>query len=133
MDHNDVSPDSLVVVRALLPPQLKAISGCFADYLVQSSDERRLALLGTLQKLRIILPSWPSKMKPKFSRGSPLNGSPVLEDSGRYPCGSHRKCCPAHTGQIGGCSSIGGLESESDLRSHKQCRRYKTPRKSELI
>ncbi|ORY30604.1 hypothetical protein BCR39DRAFT_529130 [Naematelia encephala] len=58
LDAARVTPDALVVVKALLPAHLRAISVCFEEYLVQSSDERRLALLSRLRQFRLALPSW---------------------------------------------------------------------------
>ena len=63
LDHTDVNPDNLVILRSMLPTQLKAISECFEDYLVQSSDERRLGLVTQLHRFRLVLPSWPSRLR----------------------------------------------------------------------
>lgn len=61
LDSANLTPDNLIVVRALLPTQLNAVSNCFEEYLVQGSDDRRLGLLTRLQRLRLAFPAWPSE------------------------------------------------------------------------
>jgi len=61
LDHTDVGPDNLVILRSILPTQLAAITSCFEEYLVQSSDERRLSLMARLHRLRNALPNWPGE------------------------------------------------------------------------
>jgi len=62
MDPSNLTPDNLVVLQTLLPTQLRAFSMCFEEYLEQSSDDRRLILLGRLHRLRIVLQSWPGEL-----------------------------------------------------------------------
>lgn len=61
LDPAILTQDNLIVLRALLPTHLRAISTCFEEYLVQSSDEGRLGLLGRLQRVRLTLPAWPGR------------------------------------------------------------------------
>jgi hypothetical protein len=63
LDHTDAGPEKLVILRTLLPVQLKALSECFEEYLAQASDAGRLGLMARLQRLRIALPSWPGKSR----------------------------------------------------------------------
>jgi hypothetical protein len=50
------------VLRSVLPTQLAALTSCFEEYLVQSSDEKRLSLLARLHRLRNALPDWPGEL-----------------------------------------------------------------------
>ncbi|WVQ84347.1 hypothetical protein IAT38_006499 [Cryptococcus sp. DSM 104549] len=59
LDTREVIPDNLIILRSLLPTQLRAMSACFEEHLVKSSDERRLVLLARLETLRKALPDWP--------------------------------------------------------------------------
>ncbi|WWD18729.1 hypothetical protein CI109_103183 [Kwoniella shandongensis] len=59
LDNTEVIPDNLIVLRSLLPTHLQAMSLCFEEFLVQSSDERRLVLLARLRKLQLAMPTWP--------------------------------------------------------------------------
>ena len=61
LDHTDVGPDKLVILHSMLPTQLRAVSGCFEEYLAQASDAGRLGLMARLQRLCIALPSWPGE------------------------------------------------------------------------
>ena len=62
-DALDVNPDNMIIVKSLLPVQLRAISGCFEEYLVQSSDERRLGLLSHLHRLQACHPKWTGRFR----------------------------------------------------------------------
>ncbi|KAK8858838.1 hypothetical protein IAR55_003068 [Kwoniella newhampshirensis] len=59
LDNTEAIPDNLIILKSLLPTHLQAMSTCFEEFLVQSSDERRLILLGRLRRLQLALPSWP--------------------------------------------------------------------------
>lgn len=61
MDPSNITPDNLVVLRALMPTQIGAISSCFEEYLEINSDDQRLVLMGRLLRLRVALPAWPSR------------------------------------------------------------------------
>ncbi|WVF68781.1 hypothetical protein IAT40_003553 [Kwoniella sp. CBS 6097] len=58
-DTTEMIPSNLVILKAILPAHLKAMSECFEEFLVQSTDDRRLVLLTRLRKLRLALPLWP--------------------------------------------------------------------------
>ncbi|WRT68054.1 uncharacterized protein IL334_005029 [Kwoniella shivajii] len=58
-DTAEMISDNLVILQALLPTHLKAMSMCFEDYLIRHSDEKRLILLTRLRRLRLTLPTWP--------------------------------------------------------------------------
>ncbi|WVO14301.1 hypothetical protein L204_101933 [Cryptococcus depauperatus] len=58
MSSKEPTPNNLIIIKALLPIHLKAISICFEEYLLKSSDERRLALLTHLSRIRLALPDW---------------------------------------------------------------------------
>ncbi|OCF37304.1 hypothetical protein I316_01213 [Kwoniella heveanensis BCC8398] len=58
-DTTEMIPSNLVIVKSILPTHLKAMSKCFEEFLVQSTDDRRLVLLTRLRKLRLSLPLWP--------------------------------------------------------------------------
>nr|XP_019013028.1 uncharacterized protein I206_02525 [Kwoniella pini CBS 10737]OCF51809.1 hypothetical protein I206_02525 [Kwoniella pini CBS 10737] len=58
-DTSEMISDNLVILHALLPTHLQAMSECFEDYLLRHNDEKRLVLLTRLRKLRLNLPIWP--------------------------------------------------------------------------
>ncbi|WVR06582.1 hypothetical protein IAU60_003614 [Kwoniella sp. DSM 27419] len=59
LDTTEILPDNLLILKALLPTHLAAMSACFEEFLIQGSDERRAVLLARLQRLRLALPTWP--------------------------------------------------------------------------
>nr|XP_018262073.1 uncharacterized protein I303_05088 [Kwoniella dejecticola CBS 10117]OBR84231.1 hypothetical protein I303_05088 [Kwoniella dejecticola CBS 10117] len=58
-DTSEMISDNVVILNSLLPTQLQAMSVCFENYLLRSSDEKRLVLLTRLRRLRFSLPTWP--------------------------------------------------------------------------
>ncbi|OXG10991.1 hypothetical protein C366_06495 [Cryptococcus neoformans Tu401-1] len=58
LDPRDVTPDNIIILKTLQPTQLNAMSMCFEEHLVKSSDERRLVLLSRLSRLRMNVPQW---------------------------------------------------------------------------
>lgn len=61
LDPRNVIPDNIIILRTLQPAQLNAMSMCFEEHLVKSSDERRLILLSKLSRLRMSVPQWASE------------------------------------------------------------------------
>ncbi|KIR32183.1 hypothetical protein I352_05415 [Cryptococcus deuterogattii MMRL2647] len=58
LDPRNVIPDNIIILKTLQPTQLNAMSTCFEEHLVKSSDERRLILLSKLNRLRMSVPQW---------------------------------------------------------------------------
>lgn len=82
LDHSDVGPENLVILRSLQPSQLRAVSGCFEEYLMQTSDAGRLGLMTRLHRLHIALPAWPGEDDVMIGRRT-ANASVIMEGSGR--------------------------------------------------
>lgn len=61
LDPRNVIPDNIIILKTLQPTQLNAMSKCFEEHLVKSSDERRLILLSKLNRLRMSVPQWASE------------------------------------------------------------------------
>lgn len=61
LDPRNVIPDNIIILKTLQPTQLNAMSTCFEEHLVKSSDERRLILLSKLNRLRMSVPQWASE------------------------------------------------------------------------
>lgn len=61
LDPRNVIPDNIIILQTLQPTQLNAMSMCFEEHLVKSSDERRLILLSKLSRLRMSVPQWTSE------------------------------------------------------------------------
>ena len=54
-----INSTSQTILEALLPSHMAAISACFEDRLVQSTDEERQATLTRLSRLQRLIPAWP--------------------------------------------------------------------------
>lgn len=63
LDPRDVTPDNIIILKTLQPTHLNAMSMCFEEHLVKSSDERRLVLLSRLSRLRMNVPQWASESR----------------------------------------------------------------------
>ncbi|RXK35793.1 hypothetical protein M231_06931 [Tremella mesenterica] len=59
MTSDNLSPDSATLLQSLLPTQLEAVSRCYEELLVQSTDDERFVILTKLRKWHNYLPTWP--------------------------------------------------------------------------
>ncbi|EIW67516.1 hypothetical protein TREMEDRAFT_64098 [Tremella mesenterica DSM 1558] len=59
MTSDNLSPDSATLLQSLFPTQLEAVSRCYEELLVQSTDDERFVILTKLRKWHNYLPTWP--------------------------------------------------------------------------